>query len=169
MSVAPVAENKRAASVPQIVEVQARHASRCARLGPDRPEVGAAQRRTFGADEDEARNNSSYSAKGPAVIVRLDGMSSVGNTLTHWQLLDTDAFGATAIQWDAEPTESVHGQSIRRLPQIDFGELVFHRPNYTSIVFELLAEGYRRIVTLSTEIVFSDHADKPHLPASLWL
>jgi hypothetical protein len=122
------------------------------------------------------RNNSSYSARLPAVVVRLGGISSVRNTLTqHWQLLDTDTHGVTAIQWDAEPTESVHGQSIRRLPQIDFGELVFHdlspsdTYHFTTVTFELLAEGYRRVVTLPTMVVLPDHPGHREFRQPLWL
>jgi hypothetical protein len=121
------------------------------------------------------RNNSSYSAKSPAVVVRFNGMSALRDRLgQHWKSLDRDEYGITSAQWDAEPMESVHGRAIRRLPPISFGELVFHdlSPSdpyhFTSIIFELLAEGYRRVVTLPVMVALPDREGQ-EIPMPLWL
>ena len=70
------------------------------------------------------RNDSSYPAKGLAVIVRLEGMAVYddGGNLTRagWvvnELVGTS--GITVVQWDAGPEYSIYGQSIRRLPVLD--------------------------------------------------
>jgi hypothetical protein len=113
------------------------------------------------------RNYSSYSAKSPAVVIRFQGiwLRSPEGPLGyghHWYPLDNDdSLGVTrvtAVQWDAEPTESVHGYSVRRLPSVGFRRLLFNEEQSSSrsisplISFELLAEGYRRVVTLPVKV-----------------
>jgi diacylglycerol kinase len=69
--------------------------------------------------------------------------------------------GYKAIQWDGGPTYSIHGHSTRRLPDLDFDNLWLllegDQPSTpygwsTSLTFEILAEGYRKEISLPVEI-----------------
>jgi len=96
-------------------------------------------------------NTSKYSARNPAVIVRLH---NAGIRQEHyavdgrWTQIDwTDIGGGiknfTAIQWDGGPMRSIHGGMKRRLPMLNLQGL--HRVGeMPTLTVELLAEGYIR-------------------------
>ena len=62
--------------------------------------------------------------------------------------------GYTEVQWDGGPTYSIHGYSTRRLPGLDFGDL-WHmlKDGQPLLTFEILAEGYRKPVTLPVDFI----------------
>jgi hypothetical protein len=104
------------------------------------------------------RNKSSYSAKNPAVIVRLLGMAyhpGASNIAVNKEWTITNAIntvGITEVQWDGGATYSIHGQSVRRLPVLDLVNLQkTPAPDYPLLVFEILAEGYRKEVALPVD------------------
>jgi hypothetical protein len=123
------------------------------------------------------RNNSGYSARNPAVIVRLHGMffrssdpTSFEREWAAMELAETQEFTSSAtaqivrsyvdknmltmVQWDGGPTYSVHGHSIRRLPDLQFSWL-FQVPDWGEpiLTFEILAEGYRKVVSLPVDFI----------------
>ncbi len=112
------------------------------------------------------RNVSYYSARSPAVVVRLQGLAADEVERpddSNWLAVDhRELFGITGVQWDAGPSNSVHGHSTRRLPPLDFGELRYDVKNGPSphIVLELLAEGYRRVVRIPVGLITLEDADK---------
>jgi hypothetical protein len=119
------------------------------------------------------RNESGYSAKNPALIVRLHEIilyPPEGDT--DWAVIDSEWYeeedftvaarkevsiwqGSTAIQWDGGPTYSIHGHSTRRLPDIKFLDLRYLPPRNrpAALTFEILAEGYRKIVFIPVDII----------------
>jgi hypothetical protein len=78
-----------------------------------------------------------------------------------WTVIDHNAEGAIAIQWDGGPNYSVHGQSQRVLPAITIPEMV-HYPQggRPEITFELLAEGYKREIAVPVNFLMEG---QPHL------
>lgn len=103
-----------------------------------------------------ARNDSAYSANNPAVIVRLESMffrvESLRARDNDWVPIE---FGTrktvTAVQWDGGPAYSVHGGSTRRLPDLPMDSLIIDRGKEATdpaLSIEILAEGYRRIVSM---------------------
>jgi hypothetical protein len=103
------------------------------------------------------RNESGYSARNPAVVVRLRGMAFLpgeywsNERWTSWTTIDfVNTVGITAVQWDGGTT-SIHGHSRRHLP-IDLRQL-WHIPDSgdPSITFDLLAEGYGRVVDVPVD------------------
>jgi hypothetical protein len=109
------------------------------------------------------RNLSDYSARNPAVVVRLQDMyMNVSGPENDWSLIESDVRGVTGVQWDGGPGYSIHGKSVRVLPTLDLGDLRYipgrGRP---TIRFEILAEGgYRReIVTGVRFITENQHAN----------
>jgi hypothetical protein len=113
------------------------------------------------------RNESAYSAKNPAVIVRLQNLYFLGNpdaTLSSgWVVIGfASALGITAVQWDGGPNYSVHGKSVRQLPRLRLEELkhpVDRGP--AGLTFELLADGYRREVYLPVELHLTAEQEEP--------
>jgi hypothetical protein len=124
------------------------------------------------------RNSSGYSAKNPAVIVRLQTMFFIPRDRVsferEWASMETADVsdwlarkttdghriaelieGLTVVQWDGGPTYSVHGHSTRRLPDLQFSDL-WHMPDWGEkpvLTFEILAEGYRRAVDLPVDFI----------------
>jgi len=101
------------------------------------------------------RNYSAYSAKNPAVIVRLEAMAFVPNSpLADWTINEAiTTVGVTVVQWDGGTTYSIHGNSVRQLPSFDFDRLS-KLPSASEPTFriELLADGgYRREVTIPVD------------------
>ena len=98
------------------------------------------------------RNVSGYSAKNPAVVVRLHEMAFVSYEVAptpEWAVIGSIAgTGVTEVQWDGGPTYSIHGRSTRTVPELDFGGLCYMGQGEPSITFELLAESYRREITI---------------------
>jgi hypothetical protein len=95
------------------------------------------------------RNDSDYSARNPAVIMRLPGNYLATNSSQigeGWAITDGTNNQIFSVQWDGGATYSIHGHSIRKI-RLDVGFVVLQTQN-RFIKFELLAEGYRREVQL---------------------
>jgi hypothetical protein len=97
-----------------------------------------------------------FSARNPAVVVRLNGMALQTNEVSpsrEWVIIEhTNPVGVTAVQWDGG-SASIHGRSSRQLPMLDLEDLC-HIPEWgmPSIRFELLAEGgYQRWITIPVD------------------
>jgi hypothetical protein len=95
------------------------------------------------------RNTSGYSARNPAVIVRLHGMVFLNrdhSLAKEWIVIDfSNTNGIKGIQWDGGPTYSIHGRSVRRLPALDLADLTcIPAWGDPAITFEILSDGYRR-------------------------
>lgn len=117
------------------------------------------------------RNESSYSAQNPAVIVRLHEMSfrpsdhDRNSFERKWALIDSEndrGIRYTAVQWDGGPTYSIHGHSTRRLPDLALEDLQFN-PNASRLIgprlkVEILAEGYRKVVSVPLNCVFGNES-----------
>lgn len=111
------------------------------------------------------RNNSGYSAKNPAVIVKLGAMAFFDNKhlSKSWVITDyyefSDEFpglgtGYVSVQWDGGPAYSIHGHSIRRLPDLDLSGLyALWSWGLPDLEIMILADGYRREVTLPVDFV----------------
>jgi hypothetical protein len=102
------------------------------------------------------RNRSSYSAKNPALILRLVAMTFARRKEDDdWLVIEADDGGATAVQWDGGPTYSIHGDSIRRLPPLHLVSLRYlPGSGKPTLTFELLSDGgYRRRTCLAVEFV----------------
>jgi hypothetical protein len=129
------------------------------------------------------RNESVYSAKNPAVIVRLVNLYFLDNLdalrVAGWVVIGfANTLGITAVQWDGGPNYSVHGKSVRQLPPLSLQQL--KHPLYrgpAGLSFELLADGYRREVYVPVELLLTPEQEEPaeqepaepeHLPP-LWL
>jgi hypothetical protein len=96
-------------------------------------------------------NNSGYSARNPAVIVRMQAMKFIeSKTVTSpWVPIEFEHEFITAIQWDGGPTYSIHGHSTRRLPELTLAELgIFAKEGNAAFIVEMLAEGYRKKVPI---------------------
>jgi hypothetical protein len=105
------------------------------------------------------RNVSGYSARNPAVVIRLTAMGFVNTSMGEgWTLIDAPLTllidgslppraGAT-LQWDGG-IYSIHGHSSRRLPKLDF-DVLHTVPEWgePKFVIELLAEGYRKEIEI---------------------
>jgi hypothetical protein len=95
------------------------------------------------------RNDSDYSARNPAVIMRLPGnylateSSQIGE---NWTITDGTNNQIFSVQWDGGATYSIHGHSIRKI-RLDVGFVILQTRD-RSVKFELLAEGYRREVQI---------------------
>jgi hypothetical protein len=93
------------------------------------------------------KNLSGYSARNPAVVMRLSPnyLATQARTIADgWTIIDGDRNFIFAVQWDGGPVYSIHGHSIRKL-RLDVG-FVMLQTLERRINFELLAEGYRRQV-----------------------
>jgi hypothetical protein len=126
-------------------------------------------------------NESGYSAKNPAINVGLGTMAfgSEDESLRaldskripyakDWEVYDAihidDWLGNKQFQWDGGPTYSIHGHSTRRLPDLNFSEwrmLPTRGASPPLLTFEILAEGYRKVVTLPVNFVVDG---KPRYP-----
>ena len=112
------------------------------------------------------RNDSGYSARNPAVIIRFRGMvylpenfkttsetdatSIFASPAGHWSVVNfIRQHGIDAVQWDGGPTYSIHGHSIRKLPDLHLDRLsaipIWGTP---TMIVEILAEGYRKEITI---------------------
>ncbi len=99
-------------------------------------------------------NKSGYSAVNPAVVIRLHAMLPHNLPMQlengwSWSPRDTGK-----IQWDGGPTYSIHGHSTRVIntPVIPSAE---HLPDWKEPIlgFEILAEGYRKLVIMPLELI----------------
>jgi hypothetical protein len=105
------------------------------------------------------RNLSGYSARNPAVVVQLNGMSIAPNPLLEgWTTVNAvTTVGTIAMQWDGGPNYSIHGHSVRHIFLVLQGLSGTDFPTGRwSLTIELLAEGYRRVVELPVDFSFDD-------------
>ena len=148
------------------------------------------------------RNESSFSAKNPALIIRAHGLalqtdefarlssdlnrrpssdlnrrpSSDVNwiTIDHEYSQQINEFAATAVQWDGGATYSIHGHSIRKLPDLDILEfwLMPEKGENPALTFEIFAEGYRKEITLPVYFIKYGTTEFPELGETInppWL
>jgi hypothetical protein len=124
------------------------------------------------------RNDSGYSARNPAVIVRLHGMFFIPNDRASFErewasmrIIEVSSCfsgasdlgeGITVVQWDGGSAYSIHGHSTRRLPDLQFYNL-WCKPagGKPAITFELLAEGYRKEITLAVDFTIDGKSQFP--------
>lgn len=111
------------------------------------------------------RNENQYPASSPAVIVRLHRMAFKLEGLTSgWVVTGFGTtVGVTEVQWDGGSSYSVHGHSRRRLPDLRLAGLTLlptmspdPEADPPRFVVELLADGYRRSVTLDAGFQVDD-------------
>jgi hypothetical protein len=131
-------------------------------------------------------NFSGYSAKNPSVVMHLIGMAFTSNDFSRdrgWVTIGfANTIGVVAVQWDGGATYSIHGHSTRQLPELDL-ESVRQIPEWAipgvqewaptsgswrtvhdpHLVFELLAEGYRRVVKVP--VMFVEERSRIRRPA----
>jgi hypothetical protein len=126
-------------------------------------------------------NKSSYPARNPAVLVRLNAMVFTHGTmkpvtqsaepvfymgkdpLGEWVIIGySNTNGTTAVQWDGGLNFSIHGNSIRKLPNLDLDNLTgIPEWGTPEITLEILADGYRRVVTLPVDFTVDDESRFP--------
>ena len=98
------------------------------------------------------RNTSSYAARSPAVSVFFEGGMIEANQLTQsreWVHIGHPSSGAIiALQWDGGPNYSIHGNSLRYLPELNLQG------------FHPLAPGIQMKITVS---VFADGYSRPEI------
>jgi hypothetical protein len=93
------------------------------------------------------KNDSGYSARNPAVVMRLPGnylatrSSRIGE---GWTVTDGAYNQIMSVQWDGGAAYSIHGHSTRKI-RLDVGFVILQSLD-RSVKFELLAEGFRREV-----------------------
>lgn len=148
------------------------------------------------------RNESSFSAKNPALIIRAHGLAlqtdefarlssdlhrGLSSDLNrrpssdvNWITIDQEycqqinEFAATAVQWDGGATYSIHGHSIRKLPDLDILEfwLMPEKGKNPALTFEIFAEGYRKEITLPVYFIKYGTTEFPELGETInppWL
>jgi hypothetical protein len=122
------------------------------------------------------RNNSGYSARNPAIIVRLCAMVYLPETTSatevrsvwptpggDWVPIDfIHTEGIVAVQWDGGPTYSIHGHSTRLLPDLWLDNLRAV-PNWgaPAMIVEILAEGYRNEKTIPVDFTVDGKSQFP--------
>jgi hypothetical protein len=122
------------------------------------------------------RNDSSYSAKNPAIVVRLHDMAYIPSAPQgEWVVVEfISTYGVTIVQWDGGANYSIHGGSVRTLPELRLSQL--HTSPYPDphIAIDILAEGYTRKVEIP--VTFKGPEADPSAPpdkysnsANLWL
>lgn len=96
------------------------------------------------------QNDSQYSASSPAVIVRLEQMGVIGGKESPgWVATQfANMIGVTAFQWDGGGEHPIHGNSVRTLPALNLDPLRTFGDEPPSFEIEILADGYRRTVTI---------------------
>lgn len=108
-------------------------------------------------------NESNYSARNPAVIVSLRGMAFLDREVGHaqqqgWTVIRfANTQGITEVQWDGGGDYSIHGKSVRKLPDLWLYRLrkVASWPD-PLIKVQLLADGYSKEISIPVEFVIDD-------------
>jgi hypothetical protein len=99
-------------------------------------------------------NKSGYSAVNPAVVIRLHAILPHADPVQIESGWSWSPYDRGKIQWDGGPTYSIHGHSTRVLntPVIPSAE---HLPDWGTPIlgFEILAEGYRKLVIMPLELI----------------
>jgi hypothetical protein len=108
------------------------------------------------------QNTSSFSARNPAVIlklksVRADAKSFDGRSWSFFELPSrvVDAEEAQVFQWDGGADFSIHGHSVRRLPDLNLGS-VSYSPKWRTprMTIEVVADGgFRRNIVMSISFI----------------
>jgi hypothetical protein len=124
------------------------------------------------------RNDSGYSAKNPAVILRLHAMVFLPDMQIDpvlelspdfrgpqgaWTVIDSASTnGIIAMQWDGGPAYSIHGHSTRRLPDLRLDNL-WAIPEWgtPALIVEILADGYRKEVFLPVDFIVDGKSQFP--------
>jgi len=114
------------------------------------------------------RNDSSYSARSPAIIVRLRGMAFNGEIERlqerGWVITNfANTQGVTEVQWDGGANYSIHGNSVRKLPLLDLANLhkVASWPD-PQITVELLSDGgYRKETAFYVDFTVNGQSQFP--------
>lgn len=111
-------------------------------------------------------NRNGFSARNPAVSVRLEGMLRVrGRAGPSADWADVEFLGQdiAGMQWDGGPTYSVHGYSTRRLPDLHLTGLEHHRPmGQPKIDIVVLADGgYRYPVEIPVDLIVDGNSLYP--------
>jgi hypothetical protein len=97
------------------------------------------------------QNNSKYAARTPAVVVRFQRSeipvdrytASPGWTPVDIRRHQNGAKTIRAVQWDGGPNYSIHGDSVRHLPDLNLqGLQPFAGPVVADMEIRLLADGY---------------------------
>jgi hypothetical protein len=121
------------------------------------------------------RNDSSYSAKNPAVVVRLQDMAFMPfGSMGEWVVVQFGStYGVTAVQWDGGANYSIHGGSVRTLPELRLSKLHTQPDPDPYITIDILADGYTRS-QVKIPVNFKDGTpsapvDKYGKSESLWL
>ena len=113
------------------------------------------------------RNESVYAAKNPAVIVGLENLYFLDKAdalrSAGWVVIGfASTLGVTAVQWDGGPNYSVHGNSTRQLPQLRLQALKQRVDrDLAGLSFELLADGYRRVMFLQSSFSLPSEQEEP--------
>jgi hypothetical protein len=119
-------------------------------------------------------NASGYSARNPAVVIRLNNMSIAPGeyaAVDAWTVVEGPE-SVTAIQWDGGSDYSIHGGSKRQLPPFYLASLAWGRDSgEPSITIELLAENYKRTKDVPVDFTINDQRQAERNPrnAPLWL
>jgi hypothetical protein len=102
------------------------------------------------------RNDSNYSAKNPAIAIRLHNMAFLPDggqaNIRDWVVIQfISTHGVTVVQWDGGSNYSIHGNSVRTLPDLSLDKLhTIPNPNpYMDI--DILADGYSKRVRIPVE------------------
>jgi len=120
------------------------------------------------------RNDSKYSAKNPAIVVRLHDMAFLpGEEIRDWVIIGfVTTYGVTAAQWDGGTNYSIHGGSVRILPALWLHKLHTVPNPDPYIEVDILADGYNRRVKIPVEFKkgtssssFNKYADS----TALWI
>ena len=72
------------------------------------------------------RNESGYAARTPALLIELHGAVIARQEYSSapaWTPIEAPSHLITAMQWDGGPNYSIHGESYRQLPPVNFGGL----------------------------------------------
>jgi hypothetical protein len=112
----------------------------------------------------QIRNNSSYSAKNPAVIIKLEEMAFLREIREEdWAVINfASTNGIIAVQWDGGPAYSIHGNSTRRLPDLWLHKLhVNPGAEAPAFAIEILADGYRKEIVLPVNFTVDGAAQFP--------
>jgi hypothetical protein len=105
------------------------------------------------------RNHSNYPARDLAITIQLNGMAlkseSFRDTDAWWSVDSTDNKGIREVQWDGRSDYLVHGNSVRRIPDLDLGVILrtAEAKNCFFHVRVLSSPGYER--TVKVPVVFA--------------
>lgn len=118
-------------------------------------------------------NRNAYSARNPSIIIEFNGIGVLDSSYSAnigWSITEHNLIGISRLQWDADPASSIHGYSDRRL-SFNLGTVAWKRVmgesqaaaqqrmvnmKEPSATFILLAEGYRRSITVPVDFYADD-------------